>query len=581
MNLTTAAVLIGCAAEAWLLALVAIRGQRRWLQATYTACALALLVGGASSVGTTEGLLSEARDEVTLGLLLVAHALTAILVLGLIHGETLPRQRAVAFLLLAPVPVLAWLAPSQNWTAATAFEGNILGGFLVLCLGYALAETIYARSASPMFAPHAFWLSVGVVALIVGGPVYTYELQILGAESLAGANLAAPVALACFARVALQTDPFPVSLRTRRGRVTTGQIREADAIVFDEVRPKYARRVALEEATANRPTLILGRKAPSMTTSGVAFAAITADRNAALRVLTTASEFLSATPGSLAVLEDVADVSSISGWRPTREAIVRLRHVARDTGSTVILCPSRLTDSERRDLGALHLPTWSLPDPSREIVAILEHSFGGGAVRLFDSFGRAHGLRTQDITTEHVPALLAFLARSLEDLTGVVSEPAAHGLRIQFEAAASVLRSYAMQGPSEISRGKWPSRTAKESESELLVTATEYWKGKEMEELFAAADSVVDEDPLFERARVVFVEQLGDAGEGVLRAQLARLGKRPEDLEKRDLSRIADRATVDLGNLAEVVDVPAEKARIQRQIESIRQQLELIAGGSK
>jgi len=581
MNLITAAVLLGCVAEAWLLVLIAVRGRRRWLQATYTACALAFLVGGASFVGTTEGLLTQARDDVTLGLLLLAHALTAILVLGLIHGETLPRQRAVAFLLLAPVPVFAWLAPSEGWTVATAFEGNVLGGFLVLCLGYALAETIYVRSASPMFAPHAFWLSLGVVALIVGGPVYTYELQILGEGSLAGANIAAPVALAFFARVALQTDPFPVFPRTRRGRATTGQIREADAIVFDEVRPKYARRVAQEEATADRPTLILGRKTPSTTTSGAASASIIPDRNAALRALTTASEFLSTTPGGLVLLEEIADLSALSGWRPTREVIVRLRHVARGTGSTVILCPSRLMESEREGLSALHLPTWSLPDPSTEIVAILEHSFGGGAVRLFDSFRRAHGLRKEDVTTDHVPALLVFLERAMEDLTGVVTDPAAHGLRVQFEAAASVLRSFAMQGASEIARGKWPSRTARESDSDLLVTATEYWKGKEMEELFAAADSVGDEDPLFERARVVFVEQLGDAGEGVLRAQVARLGKKPEELEKQDLARIADRATVDLGNLAEVVDIPAEKVRIQRQIESIREQLELIAGESK
>jgi hypothetical protein len=92
---------------------------------------------------------------------------------------------------------------------------------------------------------------------------------------------------------------------------------------------------------------------------------------------------------------------------------------------------------------------------------------------------------------------------------------------------------------------------------------------------------VSEREPLFEKARLVFVEQLGDAGEGVLRTQLARLGKRPEELERTDLVRIADRATVDLGSLAEIVDVPQEKERIQQQIESIRQKLELIAEGEE
>src|SRR3989442_2679323 len=101
-----------------------------------------------------------------------------------------------------------------------------------------------------------------------------------------------------------------------------------------------------------------------------------------------------------------------------------------------------------------------------------------------------------------------------------------------------------------------------------------------MEELFAAADSVGEQEPLFEKARAVFVEQLGDAGENMLRTQVAQLGKKPEDLDRSDLARIAERASVDLESLA-VVDIPQEKARIQKQIDSIRQRLELIIEESK
>src|SRR2546430_10173019 len=58
------------------------------------------------------------------------HDALPILVLGLIHGEALPRRRAATFLLLAPIPLLAYLAPIEGWTVATAYEGNVLGGFL-------------------------------------------------------------------------------------------------------------------------------------------------------------------------------------------------------------------------------------------------------------------------------------------------------------------------------------------------------------------------------------------------------------------------------------------------------------------
>ncbi|HWM53437.1 MAG TPA: hypothetical protein VNP71_09785 [Thermoplasmata archaeon] len=494
MNISSAAILAGVAVDAWLVAFIAIRGRRPWLQATYAACSLAYLSLGAAFVGTNEGVLTALRNDVALGILLLSHALTAILVLGLIHGETLPRRRSVAFLLLIPVPLLAYLAPIKGWTAAAAYEGNVLGGFLVVCLGIALAETVYARYSSRLLAAHSFWLGVGVIALIVAGPVYTYELEFLGATALAGANLASPIALACFALVAIQADPFPMAPHPSKGPAKPGTLPASDAIVFEEIRPKYALRTAHEESSGGRPTLILGRTPPAMAASGAGFAAILPVRHASLRALTTTSEFLAGSHGGLAVIEDLAGLSALSEWPPTIEAVVRLRHVARGTGSTVIFSTSRLTDVERRALRDLRVTWWSLPDPAREIEAILTQSFGSGAVRLLASFTRAHGLRQEELTTDHVPALLDFLTRAVTELSGVVAGTAGHGLRTQLEAAASGLRSFAAQGAEEVARGKWPSRISSEAHPDLLVTAAEYWKGKEMEELFAAAELIVEDE---------------------------------------------------------------------------------------
>src|SRR5207247_1209808 len=119
------------------------------------------------------------------------------------------------------------------------------------------------------------------------------------------------------------------------------------------------------------------------------------------------------------------------------------------------------------------------------------------------------GLRPDDVTTDHVPAFEAFLARALRELSGAVGGPAAHGLRAQHEAAASVLRSFAAQGAVDLARGKWPSRRAADTNVEFVVTAA------------------------------------------------------------------------DLSSLADVVDLPQEKDRIHRQIESIRQKLVLIAEGTE
>ncbi len=99
-----------------------------------------------------------------------------------------------------------------------------------------------------------------------------------------------------------------------------------------------------------------------------------------------------------------------------------------------------------------------------------------------------------------------------------------------------------------------------------------------MEELFAAASQLGERESLFEQARAAFVEQLGDAGEGMLRSELAKLGRTPQDLRPEDVTRLADRAAVDLAALADVVDVPQEKLRIRSQVESLRRRLAAIAG---
>src|SRR3989454_10964193 len=161
--------------------------------------------------------------------------------------------------------------------------------------------------------------------------------------------------------------PVPNRTASVERPMKPGMLPTSDAIVFEEIRPKYALRTAHEESSRGRATLILGRTAPATAARGPGFAAVLPARHASLRALTTASEFLARSCGGLAVVEDLADLSALSEWPSTIEAVVRLRHVARRTGSTVIFSTSRLTDVERRALRDFRFTWWSLPDPAREI----------------------------------------------------------------------------------------------------------------------------------------------------------------------------------------------------------------------
>lgn len=572
----------GIVVEAWLLALVILRGRRPWLQATFAALALTFIVNGAAYIGTSEGFLAAPWESVVLGTLVLANPLTAILVLSLIHGETLPRRRPMVFALLAMAPLVVFLTPSADWAVQHAYDVNLLGAFLILCLGIPLAEAAYLRMTSSLFAVDAFWLAVGVVALLIGGPIYSLEFGDLGILQTAGSNAAAPVALTLFALVLFHADPFPGPRPgASRPGAPAGFLEPGQTVVFDEARPKYAVHTAARMAAEGRPVLILGRAGgPSEGAEGGAgFVLLPATRHGAGRTLGTVAEFFARTPGGAAVLPNLDDVALMSGWTATEEAVLRLRGVCRDTLGGFILSTACLLPSERESLRARKLPWWNLPDPADEFEAVLAQSFGPGARDLLASFARSRGLRREDLTLGHVEPFLEFLDRALVELGGSAADTAAQqGLRAQATAAATALRGFAARAPAELAQGDWPSRHASETDRGILVTAADYWKGKEMQELFSAASDLGDRESLFEQARHVFVEQLGEAGEGVLRSELSKLGKRPEDLRRADVAHLADRAAVDLTAMADVVDVPLEKQRIQKQVESIRRRLEAIAG---
>jgi hypothetical protein len=279
------------------------------------------------------------------------------------------------------------------------------------------------------------------------------------------------------------------------------------------------------------------------------------------------------------VIPDLGDLALMSGWPPTEEAVLRLRGVCRDTRSGLIVSTSRLTSHEKESLRTHRLEWWSLPDPAEEVEAVLAQSFGPGARTLLEAFGRSRGLRREDLGVGHVEPFLQFLDRALSELGQSATDATAReGIQSQASAAVSALRAFAARTPQDLAGGDWPSRRASATDRGILVTAADYWKGKEMDELFTAASDLGERESVFEQARHVFVEQLGEAGEGVLRSELSKLGKRPEDLQRADVAHLADRAAVDLGAMAEVVDVPQEKLRIQKQIESIRRRLDAIAG---
>lgn len=573
------AAVAGAVANAWLLALVMLRGGRPWLQATFAALGLTFILNGAAFVGTDMGLLPAAWRLAVFSTVVLAYPLAAILVLGLIHGDSLPRRKAVMFLLLAAVPLFVVATPSAEWTAEYAYDLNPVGGYLGICLAIALAEPIYEKMTSRLYSRHAEWLTLAVLVLIVGGPVYTIEFTTLGLPVAEGATLLAPAALALFAVATLGTAPYRGALPhggrewNEQGRLPRG------LIVFDEARPAYAFDELSREGAEGRPALLLAHTSESIPPDAADCTVIRFEprRHAAARVLTTASEFFAKYPGAFVVLTDLGDLALFSGWAPTFEMVRRLRGVARGAHGTLVLATRCLTRPEREDLRTMHPAWWTLPELAEEFTAVLARSFGPGAKQLVARFAQTRGLRMSDLGPDSVPALIDFLEHAVLGQDAAVTDPAAEAaLQRQTAAAVEDLRTFAARRPVELAEGHWPSKAPALTDRDLVVTADAYWEDRETEE--SAATRRANRPPFFDRALAVFVEYLGPAGESVLRSEVAKLGRQPQDLRAQDVARLADRAAVDLGAMAEVTDLPQEKVRIRNQVESIRRRLEAIAG---
>jgi hypothetical protein len=579
MSLFTVLVAAGVVAEVWLVALVAIRGRRPWLQATFAAFGLTLIVNGTAYVGTTEGYLPAVWSATVLWTFVLSHALLAIVTLSLIHGETVPRRRPWVLLLILAVPALVLYSPDTLSALQNLYAPNtVLSAFLLVCLGIALAEPIYVRATSALFAADSFWLSVAVVSFILGGPIYGYELQAFGLSFPPGTDVFSAISLGVFALVLFHEDPFARSRSRPRGRWEGAGIQGGEALVLEEPRPRYLVTSAMKEIEAGRPALILSRATEVPVEGAPAVVAIRPSSYAALKALASASEFLARSPGGLVAIPDLAELVALSGWPRTREAIIRMRQVCIDTRSTLILSNARLSQDENARLRALPWKQYPMPEPAREFDALLAGYFGAGGARLVDAFARSRGIRRDEMTAADARELAAFIERAIQELSGpAVDRTAAAGLFAQAHQALQAVEAFGQRDIASLAQGDWPSRS-RDGTDDLVVTAAEYWKGKEMDELVVIAENLETREPLAERAKSVFIEQLGAAGAGLFASELAKLGKDPRELRPEDMPRLADRTAVDLGAMAEVVDVPLERARIEKQVESIRRRLEAIAG---
>lgn len=576
----------GIVIDAWFAALVVVHSRHRTLRLVYVALSAAFVASGGILVGIESGFLSHpAWLDALRGAYAIAHVLVPAFVFAFAYGKDLPRGRSATIALGLLLPIAAAVPPGASWTARLGYQLNPYGLYLVACLVIAFLAAIIIWLRSPLLGAEGFWLIAGTFALLDTGPIFAYQLGFTGFPDPGLSSLGSPVALGVFAVALLHANPLPMGFPSRRKRAWITSIARGRIFVLDERRPKYVEQLVRREAASGRPVLVLERDRPASPpgTGRVAHARIEGAGRAALRTWMTIRENLAREEGGAVVVKDLAAISALSGWSRTVELVRQIEWSCHRFRMTAVFCTSRLKESERNDLRRLQTHWWVLPDPSDEVAAILSHYLGSAADPLLDEFAASHGLSRHTLTLTHIPALGAFLQRKLGELTSTVADrQGAERLKGELTLVLHSLALFGNRGAAEIATGRWPSRALPRRSPAQLVTARDYWQGKAPEPPAATPGPAVLPAPshvsLYDQARSLFVEHLGPAGESLLKIELSTLDGSPRFVSRSDVARLSDRAAVDLGIIADTIDLDGPRAWLRERVQSLCRNLQVVGG---
>ncbi|HYS72088.1 MAG TPA: hypothetical protein VEM95_06660, partial [Thermoplasmata archaeon] len=463
-------------------------------------------------------------------------------------------------------------SPGNTFQPPTDALGVVVNGYLVLCLGVALAESLATWQGPSGRRPAAFPIVLGVVALIITGPIYGFELVVLGVTSFTGTNLATPVAGALFAFAMLRTNPLPF-----RGRVPEGGRRvpwtvPGGTYLVEETRSKYAESLFLAAAYETHALGILSDPETASFT-GIETVRLPPGPQCPSVLAATVAEFTERHPSGAVLVDDASYAVTNGGLRETVREVGRVA-AARPPGARLIVSLSKLTDVEReafREIPGTHLTP---PDVDVELAAILDAHLGAAGDQLMRA-AIARGKRVEDLSIPDVPHVRDYLLASIADLRGPSDDATQSGWRRICEGLASDLEALWRTPPMEPP----PARTiAKESEGDsFLVRAAEV--------LVSPTGGAADEPPSRSRlplggaVRDAFLDSLGPAGDSVYRQVLARLRKEPEALGPDDLPRIMKLAQDAVRDLFGAIDVDDAKRDLAARTQRLRAQLKGLAGG--
>ena len=535
----------------WLAALLALRAHRHTPQVALVAALALFSTAHVAAVGSLVAPSAGPWDVLWLGPFLFAHA--GVCAYAMTHFPT-GRSRLRGFAILGIIAVggvLTALGIAEGWRISEAFQPpsdigrSSLNAYPVVCLAVALGEALAAWRRSPYRRKELSWAVMGLTVLIVGGPVYGFELTILGLTKLVGTNLGVPVAAVFFALGLWRSNPLPFRGHPLPSVEVPWQV-PPGVYFLDERRPTYAEATFLAIAEGEPALAIVSSSEVSPELAGVESARLPRGERCASVLAATASEFLSRHPRGAVLVEDASYAITHNGIA----AVDAIRSVILDMprGASLVISLAKLSPGERLAFRTLRGTWLSPPELSVALAAIMRTRLG--SADLLSRAALSCGKRIQDLSLTDVPALSDSLRGALHELRPPSDRAAQAGWsRVVDELDADLLQLWRTP-PTQMS-------TRNLAPAEATLAGVGIVKASSIPELETSVPDAEPGPPLGESIREAFIATLGPGGDPAFREVLRALRKEPSALASEDLgtvARLADDVIADFGGALDVTD---------------------------
>lgn len=520
---------------------------------------------------------------------LLTFPLATFLILMFLHPRNLAKQVSTFSLLMIPAVVLGSWASQIGVGASQVYEIQYVYLFVILCICLGLVESIWGWLGSRTVRNQCYLFILAFLVLLATGPLYDYELEMLGFQGLRGASLGAPIVGAFILAPLVMANPMPF-VKTPYLTISKSRpsydLKHGRCYGISEKRPKYCYTLFKDLSDSGYPTMVLTSSDPSrqkmdLGLSGSTVIGMTSrDTSKTLkttnlaRILFTLTDFAEKNRKPVMLVDCLHYMLSNNDTMDVAELIQKLIEPIERNDGVLIMSFSLMTKEEKEtllDLGVLHL---QMPPPEDVISRILTAHLGDLSEYLLKLSSRMMDKKARDFTVEDIPELSSILAHSMRALGEATNEEAIlRNWERQVIDMKQSLSSFQNAPITSIASDRWkdwdPLDWIKKPERKRPKMRMVAGEAVTPEALGTTHRKV----SLHDEVSGVFADSLGDFGNDLLMIECANLGIDSKNMTKEDVEMLADSAATTVSEMGGFVNVESANESMKSMAENLKKGL--------